>query len=347
MMEQSVLSIRQLSVELETSAAPVRLVHEASLELVANSTTCLVGESGSGKSVTALAVMALLPAHIRVSEGGIWLGDRDLARASESEMRAIRGSAIGLVAQDPMTTLDPLVTIGVQVADAVRAHDRKASRKAVRARVVELLRSVRITSPELAFSRYPHQYSGGMRQRVCIAMAVANHPRVIIADEPTTALDVTVQAQVLDLLDEIKQRTGAAILLITHDLGVVAERADQVAVMYAGRVVECGDVRTVFGEPRHPYTIALLGCSASAGSVGVNMAGIPGQAARPDALPAGCAFHPRCPLAADHSRCRQERPDLLSVGAAGTHRSACHRLDEVPTLAPRPDAPVVPEVNHV
>ncbi|WP_214324638.1 ABC transporter ATP-binding protein [Nonomuraea sediminis] len=303
-----VLAVHELSVD----CGPTRLVDGVSLAVEAGATRCVVGESGSGKSITAMAVMGLLPRGVAVSGGRVLFGGRDLAGLPEQELRRIRGLEIGLVAQDPMTTLDPLVTVERQVADAVRAHDRRAGRAALRARVAELLRSVGISGPA---GRYPHEFSGGMRQRVGIAMAIANRPRLIIADEPTTALDVTVQAQILDLLDHARAETGAAVLLITHDLGLVAERADAVTVMYAGRVVEQGSVDRVLRAPRHPYTLALLGCSPGARPADAELIPIPGQPARPGALPAGCAFHPRC----GHARevCRTRTPSL----EAG---SACH-----------------------
>ena len=230
-MSGALLSVRGLCVDLEAGAEPVRLVHGVDLDVAAGETFCLGGESGSGKSLTALSVLRLLPSGIAVGAGEIAFAGRDLATASERELRAVRGREIGFVCQDPLTALDPLVTVGRQVADALRAGERRISRAARRARVTELLTMVGIPNPASSFARYPHEYSGGMRQRVGIAIAMANAPRLIVADEPTTALDVTVQAQILDLLDLAKRETGAAVLLITHDLGVVAERADRVEVM--------------------------------------------------------------------------------------------------------------------
>ncbi|MBO9521499.1 MAG: ABC transporter ATP-binding protein [Nocardioidaceae bacterium] len=321
----ALLSVRDLQVDLVRGESRTRLVDGVSLDLAAGETLCLVGESGSGKTLTAMSVMQLLPGGVEVTGGSVELGGRDLLRATTKELRAVRGNAIGLVSQDPMTALDPLVPVGVQVGDAIRAHDRRISKAAIRARVTELLSAVGIPNPAANARRHPHEFSGGMRQRVGIAIAMANRPRLIIADEPTTALDVTVQAQILDLLDTARRESGAAVLLITHDLGVVAERADRVLVMYAGKVVEQADVLDLFDRPAHAYTEALLRCSPGATSGAGEP--IPGTSARAGALPTGCAFHPRCRIGADRPRCQQETPALLTLGTR--HDSACHYPAEV------------------
>ncbi len=287
---ETVLDVRGLTVEIETPLGAIRPVEDVSLMVRAGETVALVGESGSGKSLTATAVMGLLPPAARPVAGAAWFGDRDLLRLSEPELRRLRGGAIAMVFQDPMSSLNPVHRAGDQVAEAIQAHQQVSVEEA-RARALDLFRRVGIADPERRLRAYPHELSGGMRQRVMIAMALANRPALLIADEPTTALDVTVQAQILDLLAELKRETGTALIFITHSLAVVAEIADRVTVMYAGQVVEQGPVAEVFGSPFHPYTRALLGAVHESDAAPV---GIPGVVPQPHAFPAGCRFAPRC-----------------------------------------------------
>lgn len=289
----AVLSVRDLSVAFDLPAGAATAVDQVSFDIAAGQTLGLVGESGSGKSVTALSLVRLLRAPGRVTSGQVSFGGTNLLALSEREMRAVRGASIGFVFQEPMTALDPVYTIGAQIAEALTVHG-VARGQAARDRAVELLEAVRIPNAASRMSDYPHQLSGGMRQRVCIAIAIACRPALLIADEPTTALDVTIQAEILDLLREMRQTLGLAMLLITHDLGVVAETADQVAVMYAGRIVEHGPVREVLREPQHPYTRGLL-ASLPASARGAALQPIAGTVPMLGAFPKGCTFHPRCP----------------------------------------------------
>jgi oligopeptide/dipeptide ABC transporter ATP-binding protein len=298
------------------AAAPVDGV---SLALDAGRTLGLVGESGCGKTLTALAVMRLVPPPGRITAGRVCFDGQDLLALDERAMRDVRGRAVGMVFQEPMTALNPVVSIGEQVAEAVALHG--AARAAARARAVEMLRLVEIPDAERRAAAYPHQLSGGMRQRVMLAVALACQPALLIADEPTTALDVTIQAQVLDLLAALQRRLGMAVLLVTHDLGVVAERADAVAIMYAGRIVESGAATTIFAAPRHPYTRGLLASLPAPGSRG-RLDAIPGTV--PDALhlPSGCRFRDRCREAI--ADCARVDPPLRDIGAG--HRVACVRV---------------------
>ena len=291
----------------------------------------IVGESGSGKSVTSLAIMGLLPKGGAEVSGRVNFEGRDLLREPDRVMRDLRGNRLAMIFQEPMTSLNPSYTVGDQIVEAIVRH-RKVSRKEAEARGVEMLRRVRIPMPGARFHDYPHRLSGGMRQRVMIAMALACKPALLIADEPTTALDVTVQAQILDLMRQLRRETGTAIILITHDLGVVAEVADDVVVMYAGRIVESASVAALFAEPQHPYTVGLLGSIPRLDLEQTRLAAIEGQVPNPMAPVEGCRFHPRCPFAFE--RCRREDPPLLDMG--GGHRSACWRapLDPDALVAP-------------
>ena len=305
-----VLSVSDLVVEFPTTDGVVAAVNGVGFELAAGETLAILGESGSGKSVTAQAVMGLIERPGRIVGGTVIFEGRDLLSAPVEERRKVRGSGLAMVFQDPLSALNPVWSVGFQIGELFRVH-RGQSRKEARRRAVELLERVRIPAAAQRVGEYPHQFSGGMRQRVMIAMALALDPRVLIADEPTTALDVTVQAQILELLDDLRAETGMGLLLITHDLGVVAETADRVAVMYAGRIVETGPTDSVLSEPRHPYTAGLL-ASVPRGQSGREsrlhpIAGAPPSLAR---IPAGCPFHPRCPLAVE--QCRVERPPLRS-----------------------------------
>jgi peptide/nickel transport system ATP-binding protein len=302
-----------------------RAVDGVSLGIAPGETLGLVGESGCGKSVTALSVLRLLPRNGRLVGGSIRFEGRDLARLDEAAMREIRGNAIAMIFQEPMTSLNPVHSIGEQIAEAVRIH-QGLGRAAAMARAEEMLRLVRIPDPARRLRDYPHQFSGGMRQRAMIAMALACSPRLLIADEPTTALDVTIQAQILRLMLELKERIGAAILMITHDLGVVAETCQRVIVMYAGRIVEEAPVLELFDRPAHPYTRGLLASVPhGAGRRRRRLPEIPGVVPSLREPIAGCAFAPRCPLAID--ACRAEAPALREVGPA--HRAACLRAGEV------------------
>ena len=282
----------------------------------------IVGESGCGKSMLSLSVMRLVPAPGRIAAGRILFGGQDLAGLPPAAMRRIRGKRIAMIFQEPMASLNPLRSVGAQIAEAIRTHDRTASDRALRAAAIEALRRVRIAAPERRVDEYPHQMSGGMRQRVMIAMALSCGPDLLIADEPTTALDVTVQAQILDLLLELQAQSGMAIVLITHDLGVVARMADEIAVMYAGRVVERAPARAVFEDPQHPYTLGLLGSVPRLDARRERLPAIEGMVPSPFDMPPGCRFQPRC-VFADNSACNARQPDLRQIGVA--HAVACLR----------------------
>jgi peptide/nickel transport system permease protein len=318
---ETVLDVRGLTVEIETPLGAIRPVDDVSLTVKAGETVALVGESGSGKSLTATSVIGLLPPAAVPIAGSAWFGGRDLLGLPEPELRRLRGGAIAMIFQDPMSSLNPVHRVGDQVAEAVRAHQQLSAAEA-RDRALDLFRRVGIADPERRLRAFPHELSGGMRQRVMIAMAIANRPALLIADEPTTALDVTVQAQILDLLAELKRETGTALIFITHSLAVVAEIADRVTVMYAGQVVEEGAVATVFGDPLHPYTRALLAAVHEADAAPV---GIPGVVPQPHAFPAGCRFAPRCPHALP--ACTAAPPPLDDAGE--DRRVRCIRWTEL------------------
>ncbi|HMA06482.1 MAG TPA: ABC transporter ATP-binding protein [Ramlibacter sp.] len=302
-------------------------VDGVSFSVSAGRTLGIVGESGCGKSVTSLSIMGLLPkGQGRISAGTVRFEDRDLATLTPDEMRALRGNRMAMIFQEPMTSLNPAFTIGDQLVEGIRAH-RDMSAEAARTHAIEMLRRVRIPSPEQRIDEYPHKLSGGMRQRVMIAMALACEPRLLIADEPTTALDVTIQAQVLDLMRTLREETGTAIILITHDLGVVAELADEVVVMYSGRIVERAPVQRLFDHPQHPYTIGLLGSIPSLHLEQERLHAIDGQVPTPMTRVTGCRFAPRCPFAVD--QCRVEDPPLMAMGEG--QEAACWRapLDDL------------------
>jgi len=318
------LSIEDLTVDFRTDDGIVHAVDGVSYAVETGEIVGVVGESGSGKSVTAMSVLGLIRQPPGVVRGGrILFHGEDLRAASARRLREIRGNGIAMIFQDPMTALNPVMRVGQQIVEALRMHTDGLSRTAARDRAVELLRMVGVPNPEKRVLQYPHEFSGGMRQRAMIAMAIANGPELLIADEPTTALDVTIQAQVLELLRTAQRETGAATILITHDLGVVAEMADRVVVMYAGRVVEDADVTSLFAQPRHPYTVGLLGSVPRIDSDDI-LASVPGSPPNMIQLPSGCSFHPRCPLARE--RCRTEEPVLTDIGG---RKSACHFHDEL------------------
>ena len=290
---EPLLRVERLTTVFDLPGGALPAVNDVTFEIQSGETLGLVGESGCGKSVTALSIMRLVQAPGRIAAGRIGFKGRDLLALDERQMRAVRGADISLIFQEPMTALNPVFSVGDQVAEALIVHGR-VSRRDAKAAAIELLRAVRIPHPETRVGDYPHQLSGGQRQRVMIAIALACRPSLVIADEPTTALDVTIQAQILELLREMKSRFNLALLLITHDLGVVAETADRVAVMYAGRIVETGPVRAILRHPQHPYTRGLL-ASIPGGAPGQRLKAIDGTVPLLNALPPGCAFHPRCP----------------------------------------------------
>ena len=311
------LAVSGLSVEFPTRHGTLRAVHDVSFEIAPGEILGVVGESGAGKSLTGAAIIGLIDAPGRINGGEIRLSGRRIDNLPYETFRTIRGREIGAIFQDPLTSLNPLYTIGAQLVETIRTHLPLGAAEA-RARAIELLDEVGIPAAARRFGHYPHQFSGGMRQRVVIALALAGRPRLVIADEPTTALDVSIQAQIIELLKRLCRDHGTAVMLITHDMGVIAEAAQRVAVMYAGRIVEIGPVADVIHRPAHPYTLGLMGSIPSIVADCDRLAQIDGVMPRLDAVPGGCAFHPRCKRAIE--RCRQDRPELLPVGAT---RAAC------------------------
>jgi oligopeptide/dipeptide ABC transporter ATP-binding protein len=326
---QPLLEIQDLSTHFVSAAGTrvVRAVNEVSFTLRAGETLGIVGESGSGKSTLALTILRLLPKAGRIVQGKINFEGENLLDKSDAEMRHIRGKRIAMILQDPMASLNPLFTIGDQVAEPMRIHEHMA-RGGAWSKAKELLRAVRISAPDTRVREYPHQMSGGMRQRIVGAIAISCEPSLLIADEPTTSLDVTIQAQYLNLLRDLQRAHHLAMIFITHNLGIVAKMCDQVAVMYAGRMVEVGPVRQIFNRPSHPYTEALLQSIPRLSDSRERLTAIEGQP--PDLVtpPPGCAFHPRCPRAIE--RCREEDPPIFAV--ADNHRARCW-LSETPALA--------------
>ena len=318
------LALQNLTVEFPSPQGPVAAVREISLSLDAGQTLALVGESGSGKSVTSLAIMGLLPPQAHLS-GHVLFEGRDLSATSPTDLQKLRGLRMAMIFQEPMTALNPVMRVGDQVAEAVLAHDSGITRAQARQRAIDALQEVAIPSPERRWRDYPHQLSGGQRQRVMIAMAIVNRPALLIADEPTTALDVTVQAQILELLADLRKRLGLAMLFVSHDLAVVSRVSDRVAVMYAGRIVETGAVRDLFARPAHPYTRGLLG---SIPTLKTNrhepLHAIEGAVPSPGALPPGCSFAPRCPLCIP--ACQAAMPKLIALSPG--HEARCIRASE-------------------
>ena len=323
-MTESVLEIRDLQVDFQTRRGVAHVLDNVSFSVGAGEVLAIVGESGCGKSMTALSILGLIPSPPgKIIGGSIDFQGRDLTKLSQAEQRKIRGGDIAMIFQEPMTSLNPVFTCGEQIAEAVRLH-QSVSPKAAYARAVEMLRAVGIPAPEERAKSYPHQLSGGMRQRVMIAMALSCEPKLLIADEPTTALDVTVQAQIFSLLDDLRARTGTAIVLITHDMGAVAEMADKVAVMYAGRVIERGPADEVLDNPSHPYTRGLLASIPRVDAdPDADLPEIPGIVPALTDLGQGCAFAPRCPLAGED--CLRAQPPHVAISA--THSAACFRLE--------------------
>ena len=335
----ALLSVQDLCVQFRTEGGVARAVDGVSFELDPGELLCIVGESGCGKSVTALSIMGLLARPPAQLAGRIRFEDRDLLALSARELADLRGDRLAMIFQEPMTSLNPAFTIGSQLAEVlVRHRDMRAD--AARAAAIEMLRHVRIPAPEQRVDEFPHRLSGGMRQRVMIAMALLCQPALLIADEPTTALDVTIQAQVLELMRVLRRETKTAIVLITHDLGVVAEMADRVLVMYAGQVVEEGRVAQLFSMPQHPYTVGLLGAIPSLAARRQRLAAIEGMVPAPGMQPAGCRFAPRCPFADD--RCRREAPALAEV--ADGQRSRCWKapLELLAATLPEADPEAMP-----
>jgi peptide/nickel transport system ATP-binding protein len=326
---EPLLSVRDLKTYFFTQDGVTRAVDGVSFEISAGETLGIVGESGCGKSVTALSIMRLLPPRLARTVGGtVSFEGTNLLDLDEPAMRAIRGNRIAMIFQEPMTSLNPVLTIGHQIAESVRIH-QGASGAQANARAAEMLKLVRIPDAERRLGDYPHQFSGGMRQRAMIAMALACNPRLLVADEPTTALDVTIQAQILRLVIELKERTGAAVILITHDLGVVAETCQRVIVMYAGRGIEEAPVLELFDRPAHPYTLGLMASIPRSRAPGAprkrRLAEIPGMVPNLREPIHACAFEPRCPFAVE--RCRREAPPLRPVGQG--HIAACHEAERV------------------
>ncbi|MFO7904203.1 MAG: ABC transporter ATP-binding protein [Planctomycetota bacterium] len=335
-MSENLVTIDRLKTYFYTDDGVVKAVDDVSLTVPRGGTLGLVGESGCGKSVTALSIIRLVGPPGRIAGGSVTLhrnGEASvLTDLSEDGMRKVRGGDISMIFQEPMTSLNPVFTVGSQISEAVELHQAVGRAEGQR-RAVEMLRKVRIPEPEQRAKEYPHQFSGGMRQRAMMAMALSCNPRLLIADEPTTALDVTIQAQILDLLRGLQSELGMSMLIITHDLGIIAEMANQVAVMYASKVVEYAAVDELFSRPRHPYTVALFRSRPKIGQTrSERLLTIAGMVPSPLRFPAGCKFHPRCPLratlpAADQQRCVDEEPELLKIGPG--HHARCHFVEKV------------------
>jgi oligopeptide/dipeptide ABC transporter ATP-binding protein len=332
---EPILRVRDLEVVFDTPDGTVRAVNGVSFDLYPGEMLGVVGESGSGKSAMAMSIVRLNPeGNSRIPNGSIYYRDIDLLTYPERQFGALRGARIGVVFQDPMSSLNPVRKVGWQIEESIRRHHPRISKRDARSRAVDLLRQVHIPNPEVRAGQYPHEFSGGMRQRAMIALAIANDPEILIADEPTTALDVTVQAQVLEALAEAQESSHAATVFISHDLGLVGELADRIVVMYAGRIVETGPVTEVFRRPRHPYTLSLLASLPRIRSKVERLTAIQGQPPNPTALPPGCPFAPRCPIAAGRDRCTEELPELLPLGEAG-RATRCHFSEELIGLEAR------------
>lgn len=315
-MSGSLMEVNSLTTEFKTDQGNLVAVNNISFSLKEKEVLGIVGESGSGKSVTSLSILKLLPENGRIAQGSVWLEDRNLLELSQKDLRKIRGGEIAMIFQDPMSSLNPVMTIGEQMMEMTMLH-LKHKKKEAKKHAIEMIKQVGIPVPEDVFQRYPHQLSGGMSQRIIIAMALSSKPKVIIADEPTTALDVTIQAQVLDLMLKLKEKNNVGILLITHDLGVVAETCDRVLVMYCGRIVESADVNTLFKNPLHPYTRGLMDSVPKIGNT-QDLKYIQGRVPDLSQLPEGCKFAPRCSIAIP--KCFESEPPLRDVGHQHWHR---------------------------
>ncbi|MEH7392021.1 ABC transporter ATP-binding protein [Bacillus sp. JJ1503] len=319
--KETLLEVKNLKVGFDTDNGPILAVNDVSFKINKGEIVAIVGESGSGKSVTANSIMGLISAPGKINSGEILFDQKNLVSVSLGEMRSIRGNDISMIFQEPMTSLNPLFTVGDQIEEAIRLH-QKVSRKEAKEKTIEMLKKVGIPRSEKVYSSYPHLLSGGMRQRVMIAMALSCNPRLLIADEPTTALDVTIQAQILELMKDIIREQDTSIILITHDLGVVAEMADRVIVMYAGQVVEEADVFKLFKQPNHPYTKGLLNSTPKIHEMYEELISIEGIVPSPSEMPSGCFFHPRCPEA--RTDCSIEAPQLLPMGTDSSVRCWLH-----------------------
>ncbi|MGJ5208358.1 ABC transporter ATP-binding protein [Bradyrhizobium sp. HKCCYLR20261] len=326
-MTAPVLSVRNLQVEFETRRGTLRAIDGVSYDIAKGEVLGVVGESGAGKSVTGLAVIGLIDRPGRISGGEILLSGLRIDNLPPEEMRKVRGKRIGMIFQDPLTSLNPLYRVGDQIIETIKTHTNLTDQQA-RKRAIDLLAEVGIPAPEKRIDGYPHEFSGGMRQRVVIALALCAEPELIIADEPTTALDVSVQAQIISLIKRLGRDHGTAVMLVTHDMGVIAETCDRVAVMYAGRVAEIGPVQEVIKNPLHPYAKGLMGAIPTLAGEDKRLVQIPGSMPRLSAIPAGCSFNPRCNAAFD--RCRIDRPDPLQ---RGTQAVACHLYDRATETA--------------
>ena len=320
-MTAPLLEVRDLCVEFPSRRGTLLALDKISFDIAPGEILGVVGESGAGKSLTGAAIIGLLEPPGRIAGGEIRLEGRRIDDLPHEQMRQLRGRHIGAIFQDPLTSLNPLYTVGRQLVETIRTH-LPLSEKQARDRAITLLADTGIPAPEARFEQYPHQFSGGMRQRVVIALALAAEPKLIVADEPTTALDVSIQAQIISLLKRVCREHGAAVMLVTHDMGVIAETCDRVAVMYAGRIAEIGPVGDVIHRPAHPYTAGLMGSIPAMDEDRERLLQIDGAMPRLNAIPAGCAFNPRCPQVFD--RCRAERPELMTAGAT---RAACWRIE--------------------
>ena len=329
MAAEPILSIRDLAVHFATEDGVVQAVDGITYDVYPGETLGIVGESGSGKSVSTMSILGLIPQPPgKIVRGEAFFNGRDLLKMSKKELRHVRGSEVAMVFQDPMTSMNPVLKVGFQIGEAIRTHYPDKKDAEVKEQAVGLLRLVGVPNPEQRYEQYPHEFSGGMRQRAMIAMAISNSPQLLIADEPTTALDVTIQAQILEVLKKAQDETQAATILITHDLGLIAELAERVIVMYAGKIVEYGDVQTIFESPRHPYTIGLMDSLPRIGVDEEWLRPIPGQPPSLISRPPGCAFHPRCFLSEGRAICREDEPPLRSIDEAD-HLSACHFVHEL------------------
>ena len=328
MQKDKLVELKNLKTHFFTEDGVVKAVDGVDFEIYPGETLGVVGESGCGKSVTSLSIMGLVESPPgEIVDGEIWFQGKDLTKLSQKEMRKIRGNDISMIFQEPMTSLNPVYTVGDQIMEAILLH-KKVSKKEAREQAIEMLRKVGIPLPEQRVDEYPHQLSGGMRQRVMIAMALSCDPQLLIADEPTTALDVTIQAQILELMNSLKDSYGMAIMMITHDLGVIAEVSDRVAVMYAGKVVEYTDVETLFANPKHPYTWGLMGSIPRLDKDVEELQAIPGIVPSPLDFPEGCKFNTRCPLADE--KCMAEEPEIKEVEEG--HHVRCWHIKELEEL---------------
>jgi oligopeptide/dipeptide ABC transporter ATP-binding protein len=337
---EPLLSIKNLAVEFKTDDGIVHAVDDITYDVLPGETLGIVGESGSGKSVSTMSILGLIPVPPgRIASGTAMFKGKDLLTRSKKELQQVRGDEVAMIFQDPMTSLNPVLTVGFQLGEAIKTHYPKETDDAIKARVIELLGLVGVPNPAARYDQYPHEFSGGMRQRAMIAMSIANSPSLLIADEPTTALDVTIQAQVLEVMKTVQAATHAATILITHDLGIVAELCDRVLVMYGGRIVEEGDIHTIFAAPRHPYTIGLMNSLPKLTEDEEWLQPIPGQPPSLINRPSGCAFHPRCFLSQGRAPCREDVPELVAMDDEG-HMAACHFADELINVKSKFSQPV-------